>query len=97
MVVTRPTSNISNYRPLTVLTSISGTYAKLLNKRLVEVVERFGLLGQVQNGFRRDRSGADSGFVLNTILWKTIKKRSRVHMAFLDLQKVLHLDKFGLI
>ena len=33
------------------------------------------------------RSGADCGFILNTILWKSAAKRKKVHMAFLDLQK----------
>ena len=81
-------STVGNYRPLTVLTSMSGTFSKLLNRRLSEVVEQHGLLGQVQNGFRKDRSGMDSAFVLNTVIWKTMQKRQKVNLAFLDLQKV---------
>ena len=46
-----------NYRPLTVLTAVSGLYTKLLNNRLTEVVEAHGLLGEIQNGFRKTRSG----------------------------------------
>ena len=83
-----PRSVVGNYRPLTVLTCMSGTFSKLLNKRLTEVVERHGLLGEIQNGFRKDRSGIDSAFIINTIFWKTMQKRKKINVAFLDLQKV---------
>ena len=76
-----------NYRPLTVLTAVSGLYTKILNQRLVSVVECHGLLGEIQNGFRKTRSGDDNAFVLNTILWKSTAQRKDVHLAFLDLMK----------
>ena len=84
-----------NYRPLTVLNSVAGLYTKLLNARLVKVVEAHGLLGQVQNGFRKGRSGADCGFILNTVLWKSSALRKKPHLAFLDLQK--QSGKIGLV
>ena len=76
-----------NYRPLTVLTVVSGLYTKVLNQRLVSVVECHGLLGEIQNGFRKTRSGGDNAFVLNTVLWKSSAKKKEVHLAFLDLMK----------
>ena len=78
---------ISNYRPLTVIPSMCGTFSKLLNSRLTEVVEQHRLLGETQNGFRKDRSGIDSAFILNSILWKCMAKRKTVNLAFLVLQK----------
>ena len=80
-------SDINNYRPLTVLTCMNATYSKLLNSRLTEVVERHRILGEAQNGFRKGRSGTDSAFVLNSILWKSMSKRKKTHLAFLDLAK----------
>ena len=47
--------DIYNYRPLTVLQSMSALYTKLLNARLAEVVEQNKLLGEIQNGFRKSR------------------------------------------
>ena len=81
------TSEINNYRPLTVLTCMNGTYSKVINARLTEVVERHRLLGEIQNGFRKDRSGGDSSFTLNTVIWKTLAKKKKVHLSFMDLQK----------
>ena len=82
-----PTTKIGNYRPLTVLTSMSSVYTKVLNARLVKVVEMHELLGEIQHGFRRTRSGADCSFVLNTVLWKASAKNKKVHLAFLDIAK----------
>ena len=76
-----------NYRPLTVLPCMCGLYSKLLNACLTEVVEKHKILGEVQNGFRRNRSDIDSTFVLNTILWKTMAKKKKVNLAFLDIEK----------
>ena len=76
-----------NYRPLTVINSVAALYSKLMNARLTKVVETHALLGEMQNGFRRGRSGTDCGFILNTVLWKSSALRKKPHLAFLDLQK----------
>ena len=80
-------ADIYNYRPLTVLPCLCAIYSKILNARLTEVVERHRLLGEVQNGFRKGRSTTDCAFTLNSILWKTIAKKKKVSLAFLDLAK----------
>ena len=82
-----PKELLGNYRPLTVIVSLSGLYSRLLNERLTCVVETHGLLGEVQNGFRKGRNGADNSFVLDTILWKMKALRKKVHMGFVDLTK----------
>ena len=80
-------ASLGNYRPITVLISMSGFYSKVLNERLIEVVETHNLLGEIQNGFRKERCGADNIFVLNTILWKARSLGEKVHMGFVDIQK----------
>ena len=82
-----PESDLQNYRPITVIPCMCSTYSKLLNARLTEVVEQHNLLGETQNGFRKDRCGVDSAFVLNSLLWKSVAKKKKVSLAFLDLQK----------
>ena len=80
-------SDVNNYRPLTVLTVMNATYSKILNSRLTEVIERHRILGEAQNGFRKGRSGNDSSFILNSILWKSLARKKKTHLAFLDLAK----------
>ena len=75
------------YRPITVLVSMSSFFSKLLNQRLIEVVETHNLLGEAQNGFRQGRCGADNTFVLNTILWKAKACSENVHLGFVDISK----------
>ena len=80
-------ADIMNYRPITVLTCMSSTFSKTLDKRLRVVVENKNILGESQNGFRKGRSGEDSAFVLHSILWKASAKKKKTHLAFLDVAK----------
>ena len=83
-----PRERLDNYRPLTVINSLSGLFSRLLNERLTAVVEKHRLLGEIQNGFRMNRSAEDNCFIMKTILWKQNHFRRKVHMAFVDLSKV---------
>ena len=83
-----PLTDMGNYRPLTVLAAMSGLFSRVLNERLTEVVESKKLLGEVQQGFRRGRRGADNTFVLNTIIMKGTATRKPPHLAYLDIKKV---------
>ena len=78
---------LKNYRPLTVIISLSGLYSRVLNERLTTVAEKYNLLGEIQNGFRKDRSAADNTFVLDTILWKARAAKKKVHLGFVDISK----------
>ena len=72
-------ADITNYRPITIVNVISVIYTKLLNKRLIQVIEHHKILGEIQGGFRQDRSSADLNFILNTIIWKQQRKNKK-HM-----------------
>ena len=67
--------------------ALSGFYSKLLNERLTKVVETFSLLGEVQNGFRKNRGASDNIFILNTALWKAKAQGVKVHLGFVDITK----------
>ena len=82
-----PVEIISNYRPLTVNISIMSLYSRVLNQRLTNVVEEHNLLGEIQGGFRKNRSGSDNNFVLNTIIWKAKAEGKEVHKAYIDIHK----------
>ena len=78
---------LTNYRPITVIISLSGVYSKLLNSRLTEVVETHKLLGEEQNGFRRERSMADNSFILDSVLWKAKSLKKIIHLLYVDISK----------
>ena len=78
---------LGNYRPLTVINALSGLYSRVLNSRLTHVVEEHQMLGQIQNGFRRGRTGSDNSFLLDSILWRAKIAQKKVHLGFIDLVK----------
>ena len=80
-------TELGNYRPLTVLPVVGGLYSMVMNKRLTFYVEQKNILGELQQGFRKDRCASDNTFILNTILMKAGAKGGKAHMAFVDLKK----------
>ena len=83
-----PRFDLSNYRPLTVICTLSTLFSRLLTARITKEAEEGGLLGEVQQGFRKGRCGADNSFVLHTILQKCAAQGKKPHMAFIDIKKV---------
>ena len=79
--------HLFNYRPITVIISLSGIFSKLLNSRLSEVVESHNLLGEEQNGFRRERGMADNSFILDSVLWKAKSTKQSIHLCYIDISK----------
>ena len=81
-------NDLKNYRGITVNNAISKVFSSLLNSRLSDLVEKRGILGQIQNGGRKNRQGLDSLFVLRTILEK---KPGKGHSSLNDLS-LLFID-----
>ena len=78
---------LGNYRPVTVIISLSGLYSRVLNWRLTEVVEVHSLLGEEQNGFRKGRTMTDNNFILDTVLWKAKALAKKIHLCYVDVSK----------
>ena len=81
-------ADLGNYRPLTVICTMSALFSRVLTARITKEVESRGLLGEIQQGFRKGRCGADNNFVLHTILLKCSAEGKKPHMAFIDIKKV---------
>ena len=78
---------LANYRPITVIISLSALFSKILNQRLSLIVESHNLLGEIQNGFRKDRQMADNNFILDSILMKSKFLKQNVHLCYVDISK----------
>ena len=52
-------STAKNYHPVSLLSVISKVFEKLVNNRIVDHLERYGLFSHFQYGFRSSRSTAD--------------------------------------
>jgi hypothetical protein len=81
------TSDFSNYRPISLLTSFSKVIQKILHKRLYHYLDQQKVFVNEQHGFRQKTSTETAAFsLLNTILL-SIDKKNIVGGLFLDLQK----------
>ena len=84
-------TDLNNYRGVTVNNAISKVFTSLLNERLLDIAERSGILGEIQNGGRKGRQGLDSLFTLLTILEKSAGSGATSHkdlsLLFVDLSK----------
>ena len=78
---------IRNYRPIAVCDTVCKIFCGVLNERLSEVIERNKVMGEEQNGFRKDRRGEDNMFVVNEVIGRARKDGRKKYLAFLDIEK----------
>lgn len=77
----------TNYRPISVLTTISKIIEKLVNKRLICYLESNSILSKNQFGFRRNKSTEDAVLSLTSLVSGYVDAGERCVGVFLDLQK----------
>lgn len=80
-------SRVTNYRPISILTSLSKLFEKIINKRLTNYLEKFNLLSNQQFGFRSGKSTEDALNNFTEHLVKTIDNKKKCLTIFLDLAK----------
>ena len=78
---------LKNYRPIALIDTVAKIFCGVLNERLRECFERCKVLGEEQNGFRKDRRGEDNMFVVNELVECMRKSGRKVYIAFLDIEK----------
>ena len=81
-----PQTEISNYRPITLISCISKLLTKILAKRLGDLIAKEDIIGAEQNGFRSSRTCSDNIFILNSVLEMNKSKKLLSHIMFVDLQ-----------
>lgn len=77
----------SNYRPISLLPTLSKIVEKVANKRLMSYLEKNNLLASNQYGFRTGKSTDDAVLRLSTLLSKYLEQGQKCVGVFLDLQK----------
>ena len=82
-----PQTDVSNYRPITLISCVSKLLTKILAKHLSAAVDKEDIVGPEQNGFRASRSCSDNIFILNTILEINKSKKLLSHLLFVDLKE----------
>ena len=79
-------SDIRNYRPITVTPVIYRLVMQIIKNRLEEWVDCEGILGELQNGFRKQRRLKDNIFSLTQCIEIAQKENRQLWLAFLDIK-----------
>lgn len=80
-------TDYKNYRPISVLTSMSKILEKLLNNRLKKFLEQNQILSEAQYGFRSGRSTEDAVNHLIDFVTSKVDAKQKCLGVFLDLAK----------
>ena len=73
----------SNYRPITLLSSIGKLFTKIMCKRLIEWATDQYIFSEAQFGFRPSYSTTDASYTLQVLLSRR-KNKQKIYCAFVD-------------
>lgn len=100
------TENFSNYRPISLLSSISKVFEKIIYKRVFNYFTNFNIFYAKQFGFRAKHSTVDAIVQAVETIRQTVDGGGHVSAAFIDLKKafdtvdhnllLLKLEKYGI-
>ena len=83
-------STAKNYRPVSLLSMVSKVFEKLVNNRIVDHLEKYGLFSDFQYGFRSSRSTADLLIVVSDRIARTFNRSGATRAVALDISKALN-------
>lgn len=78
---------VNNYRPISILPSISKILERVMNTRLTKYLESNSLISPSQYGFRKGKSTADAVHELTDFIVDKLDKKQKTLAIFLDLAK----------
>ena len=77
----------SNYRGITLLSTLGKLFTKILNDRLSSWAENYHVYIEAQAGFRQNMGTVDNIFVLHSIISCLIHNNKKLYAAFVDFTK----------
>lgn len=78
---------VNNYRPISILPSLSKILEKIINKRLVNYLEKNNVLSKNQFGFRQNKSTDDAVLSLTEFVATKLDNSKKCISIFIDLAK----------
>ncbi len=84
-------SDPSNYRGITLLSTLGKLFTRILNDRLNEWAENYFVYIEAQAGFRKGMSTVDNIFVLNSLISHSLNNGEKLFCAFVDFKKAFDL------
>ena len=82
-----PPSQITSYRPISLLSAIMKLFERVIEKRLRKHLEDNGFFSKYQSGFRTSKSTNDHLFRLSQTIMESFNRGEHVTAVFLDVEK----------
>lgn len=79
--------NVLSYRPIALTSAVCKLFERMVNVRLVWVIEKEGVLHQNQFGFRKCRSSLDALACFDSFVKVAFARREHVIAIFFDIEK----------
>lgn len=79
--------DVNNYRPISLLSSLSKVFEKILKKRITDFISRYRIISEKQYGFQMARSTQDAIADLTKYIYEAIDKTNPAVCMFVDLAK----------
>ena len=83
--------SLDNYRGIAIGSNMCKIFTKIIRARIQKVAEEQGILGEMQNGFRKGRSANDNLMVLSYLIERAQRGGKRgggeMFLVFIDLRK----------
>ena len=80
-------NEVSNYRGITLLSTIGKLFTRVLNDRLNSWAENYSIYIEAQAGFRKHMSTVDNIFVLSGLITHCINNNEHLYCCFVDFTK----------
>ena len=85
------TDNLTNYRPISILTCFSKIFEKLIHKRLTNFFQKHSVLVESQYGFQNNKSTAHAILDVLTTSYHQINDKNFTDVILLDFQKAFDI------
>ena len=92
-----PKTDVSNYRPISLLSSLSKVYEKLMHARILNFLDSNNLLFEMQYGFRPGRSCEHALLNAQNTLLESLNKRQISILLLIDFSKAFDMVDHGIL
>ena len=83
----KPATEAKSYRPISLTSSTCKLFEKIINFRMVSLLEQQNFFSNWQYGFRKCRSTADSLSKLQSDIYKAFQQKNSLIAVFFDIEK----------